>query len=410
MPRTMRPFSLLIKPAGADCNLRCDHCFYLCKQDLYPAGGAHRMPDAVLEALIAGYLATEQPQYVFGWQGGEPTLMGLDFFRRVTELQQRHGRPGSSVANGLQTNATRIDDAMAAHFGRFNFLLGVSVDGPEAVHDRYRRNAAGAGSYADAMRGIEALRRQRVEFNTLTLVTQSNVRAPAETYAFLRERDFLHQQYIPCVEFDPAGGLLPFSITGAEWGEFLCGVFDAWAAADSRTVSIRLFDAIVARLLGLNPSCCTMMSDCRQYFVVEHTGDIYPCDFYVEPALRLGNVADARCWEQAAESPLYTEFGRRKAKANPVCGACGWRELCAGDCPKFRVADREGWLQPSWLCEGWKLFFAHAVPRLRELAADVARERKLQVAREQRSGGPPGRNDLCHCGSGRKFKKCCGRG
>jgi len=374
------PFSLLVKPASADCNLRCAHCFYLDRSRLYPETTRHRMSDEVLERTIASYMATAQPQYVFGWQGGEPTLMGVDFFRRVTDLQQKHGRGGAVggggavVANGLQTNAGLIDDELAAHLAEYNFLVGVSLDGPEELHDRYRRDAAGRGSHADALRGIDRLARREVPFNILTLVTAANVGRAREVYRYLRDRGFLFHQYVPCVEFDGAGEPLPFAISGGQWGDFLCAIYDEWRAGDAREVSVRLFDAVLSRLVGGEANICHLGRDCRQYFVVEYNGDVYPCDFFVERELRLGSAA-ADSWEELARSEKYREFGARKSAWGEECARCDFLELCAGDCPRHR---RPG--EPSRLCAGWKRFFTHALPGLRRLADEVAEERRARPA------------------------------
>jgi uncharacterized protein len=408
----MKPFSLLVKPASADCNLRCAYCFYLAKADLYPGSRRRRMGGDVLERMISTYMATEQPQYAFGWQGGEPTLMGLEFFQRVTALQQKHGRAGSAVANGLQTNGTLLDEAFARHLAQFRFLVGVSLDGPAEVHDLYRRAAGGAGSHGQVMRGIGHLRSQGVEFNILTLVHAGNASRPAETYRYLRDQGFTHHQYIECVEFDGRGGLLPFAVSGEAWGEFLCGVFDEWIRADARRVSVRLFDSVLWMMVEGQANVCHMGRDCRQYFVVEHNGDVYPCDFYVEPALRLGNVAEAT-WEELLVSPAYEAFGRRKAEWNGQCEGCAYLRYCAGCCQKNRWGRGSDPRRLSALCEGWKRFYAHALPRFAALAGEVRREREAAARAERLRGSAanraaPGRNDPCPCGSGRKFKRCCG--
>lgn len=407
----MKPFSLLIKPAAADCNLRCEYCFYLDKCRLYPESPRHRMSDAVLERMITSYMATGQPQYTFGWQGGEPTLMGVDFFRRVTELQQKHGRPGAVVGNGLQTNATLVDDALAAHLAEYKFLLGVSMDGPAEVHDRYRLTVAGAGSHGAVWQGIRALQRHQVEFNILTLVSQSNVLRPAETYEYLVSNGFLFHQYIPCVEFDAAGGCLPFAISGPQWGDFLCGIFDAWYARDRRRVSVRQFDAILERLVLDRAAMCTMGTDCCQYLVVEWNGDVYPCDFFVVPELRLGNVM-THSWEQLLASPVYHAFGRRKREWSGACAACPHLDLCAGDCQKHRFAGGCDPRKLSHLCDGWRQFYGHARAKFAGLAAELRAARQAAVPPPPRPAAPakaPGRNDPCLCGSGRKFKLCHGR-
>jgi len=400
-------FSLLVKPASADCNLRCEYCFYLGHSTFYPETSRHRMSDETLEKVISGYMATEQPQYAFGWQGGEPTLMGAEFFRKVTALQSRYGRRGAVVANGLQTNATLIDDEMAAHFAEYKFLLGVSLDGPPEVHDLHRKNASGRPSHADVMRGIRRLQKAGVEFNILVLVSDANVRRGREVYRYLRDSGYSHHQYIPCVEFDPEGRPLPFAVGGERWGEFLCAVYDEWLGRDEHKVSVRLFDSVLWKMVEGGSNICHMGKDCRQYFVVEYNGDVYPCDFFVEKGLRLGNVA-VDTWEAMGGSEVYRAFGRRKAQWNQACDSCEWVELCAGDCLKHRFRAGADLRRLSALCAGWKLFYSHAMPGFRRLAAEIVRERRLPPnmppARES-----PSRNAPCPCGSGRKFKVCCGR-
>ncbi len=411
-PSNPHPFSLLIKPAGPDCNLRCAYCFYLDHAEMFGETNRHRMSEQTLETMIRSYMATPQPQYAFGWQGGEPTLMGTAFFQRVTELQQQYGPPGASVSNGLQTNGTLIDDAMAAHLAKFHFLVGLSVDGPAEIHNRFRRTAGGEGSHALVMAGLDKLRRHAVEFNILTLVSQSNVGSPETVYRYLRDELGVNfHQYIECVEFDAAGQPLPFSISGAEWGEFLVRIFDLWYAGDTRKVSVRLFDTILAKLVDNAEITCASGSDCRQYFVVEHNGDIYPCDFFVYPEWRLGNVAQDQ-WNDLWNSPLYERFGRRKREWNPMCAQCPYLRFCHGDCPKNRTPSPNGAIKGnlSHFCAGWLRFYKYALPRLEELAQDVRRERRATAMQSiTPRGAPPRRNDPCPCGSGRKFKHCCGK-
>ena len=406
----MRPFSLLIKPAGPDCNLRCSYCFYAGKSSLFPEAGAHRMTSEVLETLVRSYLQTPQPQHVFGWQGGEPTLMGVDFFRRATALQEQYGAPGTVVANGLQTNATLIDDEMAEHFSRYHFLLGVSLDGPAEVHDRYRIGASG-GSHADVMRGIGCLQRHGVEFNILVLVSQANVHQAQRIYRTLCDQGFLHHQYIPCVEFRPDGSLQPYSISGEEWGDFLCALYDVWRPTDTRRVSIRHLDSLFDLELTGRRSVCTLGSQCCQYLVVEHDGGLYPCDFFVSPAWRLGNVR-ATAWETALDSPLYHAFGAQKSQWNAACVSCRWQKWCMGDCLKHRLYGSHPVPQTrSVFCTGIQRFLAHAMPGMQELVAAYRREQQAQPASGRGpASGAPGRNDSCPCGSGRKFKRCCGSG
>ncbi len=408
----MPPFTLLIKPAGADCNLRCEYCFYLEKAQLYSETSRHRMTEPVLERVVQSYMATEQPTYSFSWQGGEPTLMGVDFFRQVTDFQTKFGKQGTVVTNGLQTNATLIDDAFAKHLRHFRFLLGCSLDGPPEIHDHFRVNGRGRPSHADVMRGIKTLRRNGVEFNILVLVSQANVHRAREVYRYLTDQGFLYQQYIPCVEFDAEAKPLPFAITGREWGDFLCELFDEWFRSDTLRVSIRHFDSVLVKMVDGIANVCAMGKNCRQYFVVEHNGDIYPCDFFVDAQLRLGNVHKTP-WEEAWNSQAYREFGKSKCQWHEACSTCNCVDLCQGDCLKHRIYGEFDQHNLSWLCDGWKQFYQHTRGRFSRLADELRRQRKVDAARQVRTPqapqqGPTGRNAPCPCGSGRKYKKCCG--
>ena len=396
----MRPFSLLIKPASADCNLDCEYCFYTEKAALYPDNPRHRMSEETLEQMVRNFFAAPQQEFAFGWQGGEPTLMGQKFFERAVELQRRYAPPGSTVSNGLQTNGTLIDDEFAAWLAANRFLVGISIDGPAEVHDRYRKTRAGGGSHARVMRGLDALKRHGVEYNVLALVTQANVREPAALYEYLKGLGASHHQYIPCVETDEAGELTDYSVSGDDWGRFLSGLFDAWAPADAAEVSIRFFDSVLTKMLNGHATVCYMGKDCRHYFVVEHSGDIYPCDFYVEPARKLGNVADD-AFVELWRSPAYREFGREKRRWSKSCEGCPYLAYCAGDCPKMRLEGDNGGGDvakpaaadsspgaageagaPSVLCAGWKQFYAHALPRFEELATE------FRAGRLRRGEGP----------------------
>jgi uncharacterized protein len=391
-------FSLLIKPAGADCNLRCSYCFYLEKAALYPQSAVHRISDAVLEKLISSYMNTKQAVYAFGWQGGEPTLMGLDFFRNVVRLQQRYGAPGAAVSNGLQTNGTLLTDEMAEFFTRYHFLLGVSLDGPETIHNTFRCNAGGENSHKAVMRGIRCLRRRQTEFNILTLVSSANVKNAGAVYDYLKSEGFFYHQYIPCVEWDALGKPLPWSITGEEWGCFLLELFERWYPRDVRSVSIRHFDSVLNFLVYGRHNVCCMGGCCDQYFLVEHSGDVYPCDFFVRADLRLGSIQDLS-WQTLRESPAYRKFGAYKNRWNGVCRGCEFLPYCCGDCLKHRTGGDYTGL--SSLCEGWKLFYRKTLPVFRELA-------KQFTAQPYPRELPPGKK--CYCGSGKKFGDCHGAG
>lgn len=400
-------FSLLVKPASADCNLRCRYCFYLPKQSLYPSTRVHRMSLEVLERLVSSYLDTDQPQYSFGWQGGEPTLMGSEFFRHVTRLQRLHGRPGAVVANGLQTNGTLIDEPLARHLARYRFLVGVSVDGPPELHDAYRTDASGGPSFARVLRGVQVLRKYGVEHNVLALVNDRTVTEGRRVYRFLKEQGFLFHQYIPCVERDAQGRLAGYAIGAEQWGRFLCELFDEWYPADVSRVSVRLFDSILVRLVEGVANVCHMGRDCRQYFLVEHNGDVYPCDFFVEERSRLGNIMETG-WRELLDSPAFAAFGARKSETHAACASCEYDFLCGGDCLKHRGGWEADPRALSQLCEGWRIFYAHALPALRQIAGQLRAERGAASTPRQAAPVRAGRNDPCPCGSGRKYKSCCG--
>jgi len=370
-----RPFTLLIKPTSADCNLRCDYCFYLPRQALYPAAKVHRMSLETLELLVASYMATNQPQYAFSWQGGEPTLMGLDFYRKAFELQARLGRPGSVVGNALQTNGVLLDSKWARFLAEHEFLVGLSLDGPAELHDVYRRHASGKGSHAEVLRALKHLQQAHVAFNVLVLVSSANVRHARQVYNYLKELSVFHHQYIPCVEFDEAGRPLPYTITGPQWGDFLCEIFDEWrAAGDTSKVSVRLFDSILTVLVEGRYNVCQMARNCCQYFVVEYNGDVYPCDFFVYPHLKLGNLRE-NSWLELQQSPVYVNFGRQKTQWNEECKHCPYVKFCSGDCLKHRFYGKDDPRQLSWLCAGWKQFYGHALPYLEVLAEELRAQR-----------------------------------
>jgi uncharacterized protein len=362
----MNDFSLLIKPSAADCNLRCPYCFYRGRQRVTPPHP--RMSDDILERVISSYLRMPQARsHTFSWQGGEPALLGLDFFKRAVGFQKRYGAPGAIVCNGFQTNGVLVTDELAAFAAEYKFLFGVSVDGPAQAHDHYRKTLDGRATHAMVLKGIDRLRRHGVEFNILTLVSDRTVKQPREIYGYFKNQGFFHQQYVPCVEFDAEGRLQPYSVTGPAWGTFLCEIFDRWIAEDVGRISIRLFDSMVEYLVSGTRNACTMGTDCRQYFVVEYDGNVYPCDFFVRDDLRLGNIREGN-WRDFLASPVYQQFGLAKASWNEACRGCPWLSLCHGDCQKFRTA---GAGAQSVLCEGWKMFYAHALPRLQEIADGI---------------------------------------
>ncbi len=358
----MKNFSLLIKPASADCNLRCEYCFYIG----HLAARKTRMSYEVLEKIISSYMSVKLPQYSFGWQGGEPMMMGIDFYKKAIELQKKYAPRGSSVSNGIQTNTTLVDSEAASFFKEYNFLTGVSLDGPAVFHDHYRKTVNGAPTHRAVMRGVENLRRAGADFNILTLVNNNNVKYPETIYKYLREKSFYYHQYIPCVEYD-GDKPLPWTISGEEWGNFLLGIFNIWKRRDVKRVSVRFFDSILNYFVRGVPSTCTIDKNCCQYFVLEHNGDVFPCDFFVDEELKLGNIYDDD-FESLGKADLYTGFGEKKADIEDECLSCPYLKLCHGGCQKNRILDRK-----TVLCSGYRMFYKEALPVFREMADDVRR-------------------------------------
>jgi uncharacterized protein len=362
---TPRISSLLIKPVSAVCNLDCSYCFYLDRDaDPYSALPARRMTEETLERLVDNYLFYSYPASTFAFQGGEPTLAGPAFFENLVKLQQQHGRNGQSVSNAMQTNAVLLNDRWCELFRQYNWLIGVSVDGPEAVHDLYRFNKQGAGTWRKVMAGIECLQKHGVEFNALCVVSQANVTKAAELYKFFRSLGIEYIQYIPLSEFDGMGQPLPFNITPEQYGWFLCETFDLWWP-ERRKMRIRCFDNIAEALAGQKPGTCTMHETCDSYVVVEFNGDVYPCDFFVETGWKLGNI-NIDSWPEIARRQRRFQFAAKKTIAHPECQVCEYQAICHGGCPKHRHDPRRDFNDLDYFCAAYKMIFRKAVDPLRK--------------------------------------------
>jgi len=358
--RARRAFHVLAKPAGPACNLSCSYCFYLDKKALYPGTQSFRMSEAVLERFIQQYIET-QPAEVreiqFAWQGGEPTLMGLRFFERVVELQKRYARPSLTIENALQTNATLLDNDWGRFLRENGFLVGISIDGPAELHDAQRRDRRGRGSFDSVLRGLEVLKRNRVEFNTLTVLHRHNCSDPARLYDFLTEIGSKHLQFIPIVEHtglllgdeaktalgdmvDGGGARVSArTITPEQWGRCLNGIFDRWLEADGvGNIFVQLFETMLGLLMGVPGSLCVHAEHCGRGLAIEHNGDVYSCDHFVSPEYELGNITDTALGDMV-EGAKQRRFGRDKRDALPrYCRRCDHLRLCGGACPKDRIA------------------------------------------------------------------------
>jgi uncharacterized protein len=460
------PFHLLCKPFGPVCNLACDYCFYLDKDSLFPGKGKSdfRMDDSTLELFTRNYIEAQPPgaqEVNFAWQGGEPTLLGIDFFRRALELQKKYRRQGLKISNAIQTNGTLINEEWARFFKDENFLVGISIDGPEKLHDRFRRAPSGKGSFTDVIRGVELLNRFQVDFNTLTVVQSDNGDHPKEVYRFLKEIGSTFLQFIPIVEPLAKGGVSARTVRPRQWGRFLSAVFHIWREEDIGRIFVQHFDLLLGLWMGAPSSLCVHSPYCGRALAIEHDGSLYSCDHFVDPAHRLGNIHETSLVE-LVDSPFQMQFGRDKSELLPEeCRSCPYLKLCYGGCPSDRCREsRSGKRELNWSCEGYRLFYEDSATVFRAMAealrrGETAVRYKAYLSdissgietggssapvlgpRSASASGPGsapgagfasgaspapapgpgpgerkkrvGRNDPCPCGSGKKYKQCCGK-
>jgi len=369
---TPRITSLLIKPASAVCNLDCKYCFYLDRDaDPYASLPQRQMTLDTLERLVDTYLFYSYPNSTFAFQGGEPTLAGLRFFEKLVEFQKQYGRAGQNVSNAFQTNGVLIDEDWCRLFHAYHWLIGISIDGPEDVHDAYRFNKAGHGTWKQVVRAIETMRKEKVEFNVLCVLSQANVERPRDVYKFFRGLGVDNIQYIPLSEFEPDGTRMPFTITPEQYGRFLLETFDLWWP-ERRRVRIRFFDNLAEALAGQKPGACTMHETCDSYAVVEYNGDVYPCDFFVERDWKLGNV-NLDSWSEIARRQKRFGFAAKKTIAHPECMACQWQNICHNGCPKFRHSVHRRFEDLDYFCPAYKMIYARAAAPLKDELAKLLR-------------------------------------
>jgi len=387
------PFHIMTKPIGPICNLDCKYCFYLEKEKLYPGTKTWAMPDEVLEQYVQQYIAAQPGDEIhFAWQGGEPTLLGLDFFRTVVDLQQRHaGR--KTIANALQTNGVLIDDAWGEFLAEHRFLVGVSIDGPRDLHDCYRVDKGQAPTFDRVMRGIAKLKQHNVDFNTLTVVHRRNSQHPVEVYRFLKEIGSGFIQFIPIVErraasgssdglvlikpsFGDAAEVTEWSVEPKAYGTFLSRIFDEWVKKDVGRIFVQLFDVALESWMGMDASLCVFKKTCGSALAMEHTGDLYSCDHFVYPENKLGNIMETAL-ENLVDSPQQKAFGQAKSESLPrMCRTCEVRFACNGECPKHRfLTTPDGEPGLNYLCAGYKHFFKHIDPYMQFMAGELRAQR-----------------------------------
>jgi uncharacterized protein len=382
---------VVAKPIGPICNLNCEYCFYLEKQVLFPAGEQHRMSDKVLSAFITNYI-TSQPTPVveFVWQGGEPTLLGIDFFKRVIELQKPF-KGQKTISNSLQTNGTLLDAEWCQFLKKHNFMVGISLDGPKDVHDRYRRDRKGKGTFDQVMRGLKLLQEHQIDYNVLACVARDTAKLPLQIYRFFKERGVEFIQFTPIVERlsdahsgplglhlagpaaldkkDQQGQVTPWSVVPEDYGDFLIAVYEEWVRHDVGTVFVMNFEWALNAWIG-NPSpVCVHSKQCGRAVVIEHNGDVYACDHCVYPEYKLANIMTDTLPDMVAKS-LRSGFGVAKKSALPRwCGECEVLQACHGGCPKHRF-ETSHYNEPGlqYLCAGYKKFFLHIRKYLRAMA------------------------------------------
>jgi uncharacterized protein len=417
-------FHVMTKPIGPICNLDCEYCFYLDKEKLYPAADSFRMTDEVLENYVRQYIAAQQVNEVtFAWQGGEPTLMGVDFFRQAVIYQEQYRRPGMRIQNTFQTNGTLLDDEWGAFLKRNNFLIGISIDGPPELHDKYRYDKQGRPSSHNVLRGLEFLQKHGVDYNILCVVNRHNADYPLELYRYFKSLGAEYMQFIPAVEH-LGGKVTDRTVRARQYGKFLCTIFDEWVVNDIGKTFVQIFDIALETWMGYPPSLCIFNETCGNAMAIEHNGDLYSCDHYVFPTHYLGNVMEDSLDEMVG-SQFQRKFGTDKQDTLPqYCRECEVRFICNGGCPKNRfIKTPTGEEGLNYLCEGYKMFFNHIDRPMKMMASALQAGRPansiIPLMRQERqktdartvsaasSTKQVGRNAPCPCGSGKKYKQCC---
>ena len=388
-----KPVYVMLKPVGAVCNLACEYCYYLEKSKLYPESKNYVMSEELLEKFVEEYISCQTTgELLFTWHGGETLMRPISFYKKAVEFQRRYAC-GRRIDNSIQTNGTLLTDEWCRFFKENDFLVGISIDGPQEFHDEYRKNKQGGSSFLKTMRGIELLKKHGVEYNGMTVVNDYNSEYPLECYNFFKEIDCRYIQFTPVVErlrtragstwlTDPAQQgnsdaiLAPFSADSGKWGDFLCAVFDEWVKKDVGTYYIQLFDSTLANWVGEQPGVCTLARTCGHAGVMEFNGDVYACDHYVFPQYKLGNIYTKTLVEMMY-SPEQTKFGNDKQATLPKqCQTCEFVFACNGECPKNRfiyTADGEPGL--NYLCEGYKKFFMHVAPYMDFMKQELLAQR-----------------------------------
>ena len=366
------PYCIIVKPIGPICNLQCDYCFYLSKKDIYPDVKDFKMDINVLETFISEYTKQDSDEIVFIWQGGEPLLLGVDFFKKVIDLQNKYSN-GKNIKNSIQTNGTLISNEWASFFKKNKFLVGLSLDGPEYLHNKYRNYRNEEGSFRKVMEGLNILYDYNIDFNILCCINNFNVKYPKDIYDFFKEYGKTNYwQFIPIVERDNKNSIKPFSVNPEAFGKFLVNIFKRWLKRDIGKISIQLFDCAFNIALGRGPSVCIFSEICGFAPALEHNGDLYFCDHFVDKNYFIGNILN-----QPLEELVYSEkqlnFGRQKQRLPSKCINCEVKIFCNGECPKNRFIHIEAEDAPlNYLCEAYKMFYSYAKPYITRICSDLS--------------------------------------
>jgi uncharacterized protein len=415
MAKASREFQVFAKPGGSICNLQCQYCYYLEKKDLYQKAEAFRMSDDILEAYIVQHIeASDTPMINFSWHGGEPTVLGLDYFRKIVKLQRRHQPVGRQIRNGIQTNGTLLDEDWCLFLAAEGFGVGLSLDGPRELHDLYRVSKKQESTHKQAMRGYALLQKHRIPFDILCVVHDQNVRHPIEVYRFFKQIGARYLGFLPLVELQPDGsGVSDRTVPAEAFGDFLCTIFDEWLSQDIGHVKVQIFEEAIGTAFGQDHGLCIFRKTCGDIPVIEHNGDFFSCDQFVDLTHRFGNIRETSLVE-LLESPSQKAFGQAKLDRLPLfCKDCEVLAMCNGGCPKDRfLLTPDGEEGLNYLCAGYKRFFTYCRTFIAELSALWHRqhpEGQYLPAPDKAARVPTktGRNNPCPCGSGRKYKKCC---
>ena len=415
MRKASRPFQIFVKPAGAVCNLACLYCYYLDKKQLYSNDIPFRMPDDMLEAYIRQHIQAYPDSTIrFSWHGGEPTMLGLDYFRKILEIQKPYSTNKRRIINGIQTNGTLLNDEWCRFLAEHNFSVGLSMDGPGEMHDSHRMTRDGKPTHKQVMQGYNLLVEHGLTPDILCVVNAHNVQSPDEVYGFFKQIKAKYIGFLPLVEHRPGSdkGVSDATVPAEAFGTFLCRIFDEWKNLDTGNIKVQIFEETAKTALNQEHELCIFRKTCGDVPVIEHNGDFFSCDHFVDLEHQLGNIGDTPLIE-LLESPELIAFGQKKYDSLPdYCRTCEVLAMCHGECPKNRfikTPDNEDGL--NYLCAGYKHFFNHSRPFLRQLASlwQVQISQRPEDPGKNRSDMSPktGRNDPCPCGSGKKYKKCC---